>query len=113
LPDDGFYTITNNTTTWGSFGQFWDDMGDNSPDHKGYMMVVNATYNPGLFYVQTVDGLCENTEYYFSADIYNIIVGDNWIKPNVSFLLNGQEVYNTCVIEETHTWETYGLSFVT
>ena len=49
-PNDGSYTITNNTTEWGSFAAIaWANIGDNSDDSNGYMMVVNADYDPGLF----------------------------------------------------------------
>ena len=110
-PNDGFYTITNNTTFWGSFAQNnWDDIQDNSSDRYGYMMVVNASYDPGLFYEKLVDGLCANTEYVFSADIYNLADG---IRPNVSFLLDGEEQYNTGNIPFNHRWITYGFTFTT
>ena len=97
-PVDGSYTITNNTTSWGSFASNWANIGDNSSDPNGYMMVVNASFDPGLFYQQQVDDLCDNTLYVFSADVYNLIIGLNEIKPNVSFLLDGNVVYETISI---------------
>lgn len=109
-PDDGYYTITNNTTNWGSFAVNWANIGDNSPDPNGYMMIVNASFNPGIFYINEVEGLCENTLYVFSADIYNIADG---IQPNVSFLLDGLIVYETGDIPVTNEWETYGFTFKT
>jgi gliding motility-associated-like protein len=114
-PNDGYYSIANNTTPWGSFAyDAWVNTGDNSPDPQGYMMVVNASYTPGLFYLQEVDGLCENTLYVFSADIINLIrPGRNAIKPNVSFLLDGEVYYNTGEIAENGEWNTYGFTFVT
>lgn len=113
-PNDGFYTITNNTTSWGSFASAWVDTGDNSEDPYGYMMVVNASYTPGLFYEQQVDGLCENTFYVFSADVINLInPGNNSLKPNVSFLLDDVVYYNTGSIDEDGRWNTYGFTFTT
>ncbi len=110
-PNDGNYTITNNTTNWGSFaGPNWSDITDNSDDPNGYMMVVNASYEPGLFYEQEVDGLCDNTLYSFSADVYNLADG---IQPNISFLLDGVEVYNTGNIPRNEKWETFGFTFTT
>ena len=41
----------------------WITTSDNSDDPEGYMMVVNATFEPGLFYEETVEGLCENVLY--------------------------------------------------
>ena len=73
-PNDVSFTITNNTTFWGSFAaENWIDITDNSPDPDGYMMVVNASFEPSLFYDQTIEGLCENTLYEFSADLINLI----------------------------------------
>ena len=62
-PEDGYYTITNNTGAWGGLYATWLPIRDNSSDPLGYMMVVNASYSAGIFYEQTVDGLCENTLY--------------------------------------------------
>ena len=112
-PNDGQYTITNDIAQW-SYAFNWLEPQDNSSNPDGYMMVVNASYQPGLFYEQTVDGLCENTTYEFSADIINLIRnGFNAIKPNVSFLIDGQVVFQTGDIPESETWNTYGFSFDT
>lgn len=114
-PFDGFYTITNNTSNWPGLFATWLGIGDNSPDPNGYMMVVNASLQPGLFYEQQVDGLCENTLYQFTADIINLIRSGtpNHIDPNVSFLLDGNEEYATGLVPKTNTWNTYGFTFVT
>ena len=113
-PNDGNYTVTNNTTSWGWFAaDFWANIQDNSSDPNGYMMVVNASYEPGLFYEQLVEGLCENTLYVFTADVYNLITGFDLIKPNISFLLDGQVVYSSGDIPENEAWNTYGFTFTT
>lgn len=114
-PNDGSYVITNNTTNWGGFAtDAWLKIRDNSSDPNGYMMVVNASFEPGLFYEQQVEGLCENTLYVFSADFYNLIPpGENMIRPNVSFLLDGQVVYESGDIPENDQWNTYGFTFTT
>jgi gliding motility-associated-like protein len=112
-PNDGFYTITNNMSLW-AFNFDWLELQDNSPDPNGYMMVVNASFEPGLFYEEEIEGLCDNTLYAFSADIINLIPpGRNIIKPNVSFLLDGNVVYSTGDIPENATWNTYGFTFTT
>ncbi len=113
-PLDGFYTITNNTGVWpGLFGT-WLAIGDNSPDPNGYMMVVNASFAPGLFYEQQVDGLCENTLYSFSADIINLIRPNvNELPPNVSFLIDGTMQFSTGNIPESGQWITHGFTFTT
>ncbi len=113
-PPDGDYTLTNNTGLWGSIFPTWLRIMDNSEDPFGYMMVVNASYQPGLFYEQVIDGLCGNTLYVFSADIINLIkTGNNYIKPNVSFLLDGVEAFTTGDVPEDEKWHTYGFTFTT
>lgn len=113
-PNDGAYTITNDMAGWNSVWFGWLEIEDNSTDPNGYMMVVNASYEPGLFYEQLVEGLCSDISYEFSADVINLIEsGNNYIKPNVSFLIDGVEVYSTGNIEETEQWETHGFTFST
>ena len=114
-PQDGLYTITNNTSTWGSFANtFWINIEDNSSDPNGYMMVINASDLPGVFFEKTIEDLCENTTYQFSADIINLFIpGQNGNLPNVDFLLDGTVQYSTGNIAEDATWNTYGFSFQT
>ena len=112
-PQDGNYTITNNTSSWGSFASNWENIQDNSPDPNGYMMVVNASYDPGLFYEQEVSGLCDNTEFEFSADVYNLILGTQGvIIPNVTFLIDGVVQFETGDVLGG-LWNTYGFTFTT
>ncbi len=113
-PNDGFYTITNDMRQWANTFAGWDAFADNSSDPNGYMMVVNAAFEPGKFYEQTVSGLCENTEYQFTADVRNIIqTGGNLILPNVSFLINDVVQFTTGNVPENQRWNTYGFSFNT
>ncbi len=73
------------------FGGTWHDVAeDHTPsDINGYMMVVNASFNPGDFFVKTVDGLCPNTTYEFAAWIFNVLepfaCRGQGIKPNITF----------------------------
>ncbi|MDX1407248.1 MAG: hypothetical protein R3330_03915, partial [Saprospiraceae bacterium] len=111
--NDGFYTITNNTGAWYRIWPTWLLIRDHSPDPYGYMMVVNASYQPGVFYEQTVTGLCANTTYEFSADVINLIRTDvpGHIRPNVSFLIDGVEYYTTGSIPQDETWKQVGFTF--
>lgn len=79
------------------------------------MMVVNANFDPGLFYLQNITGLCDDVLYEFSADIFNLNAAwaTDRIKGNVSFLINGVEVYNTGDIPRNEKWNTYGFTFST
>ncbi len=113
-PNDGYYCITNNTTPWGIFASnFWIDIEDNGPEPNGYMMVVNATYQPGLFYQKTVE-VCENTVYELSIDIISLIKSQvpNFILPNISFLIDGNVVCETGNIPQDEQWRTVRFSFV-
>ncbi len=114
-PEDGFYTLSNNTGLWPNLYPTWLEIRDNSSDPNGYMMVVNASFTAGLFYEQEVTGLCENTLYEFSADVINLIRINtpNHILPNVSFLINDVEVYSTGEVPQDEVWHTYGFTFTT
>lgn len=109
---DGSYTITNTSTPWdNNWG--WADIPDNSNTATGYMMLVNASFDPGLFYEKTIEGLCENTLYEFSADIFNLHSNLNIIKPNVSFLINDVIQFESGNVPENGMWNTYGFTFTT
>lgn len=114
-PPDGSYIITNNMGRWGGLYPSWLPIGDNSADPQGYMMVVNADFNPGLFYQQTITNLCEATLYEFSADVINVVsrrTGGH-IKPNVSFLLNDSVYLSTGEIPQDEQWHRFGFTFTT
>lgn len=115
-PNDGSYTITNNTSSWGSFAASnWINIDDNSDDPTGYMMVVNASFEPGIFYQKTVT-VCENTNYEFSADVISLNDpnrGSGFIEPNISFLINGIEIYASGDVPVDEEWHTYGFTFTT
>lgn len=114
-PNDGAYTITNNTSPWGWFAaETWINIMDNGPEPNGYMMVVNASYQPGLFYEKTV-AVCENTLYEFSIDVIaiNEPLSGSYIQPNVAFQIDGNTVCETNSIPINKTWYTYRFSFVT
>ncbi len=115
-PNDGTYTITNYTGDWGSFAAFsWINIYDNSPDTNGYMMVVNASPTPGTFYEETVS-VCENTNYEFSCDVISVnwpIFSGSLTEPNISFVIDGVEVFSTGNVPIDSTWHTYGFTVTT
>lgn len=115
-PSDGFYVITNNTggPEWNGRFNSWAAFRDNSNDPNGYMMIVNANFEPGRFYENQVDGLCENTEYQFAADVRNLLLpNSNQLLPNVSFSINGVVQFTTGPVPEDNRWNTYSFSFST
>ena len=68
-PQDGFYTIA--TQTSNCFGNTWHTI---PTDHTGggAFMLVNASFEPGDFFVSTVSDLCPNTTYEFASWIMNV-----------------------------------------
>jgi len=114
-PRDGAFTLTNNTGAWSGLFATWLPLMDQSSDPDGYFMVINADFTPGIIYEQTIEGLCQNTLYAFSADIINLIRRGvtGHIAPNVSFLLNDEELYTTGDIGQTESWNTFGFTFTT
>jgi CHU_C Type IX secretion signal domain len=113
-PNDGFYTLTNNTTPWGSFaGPNWINIEDNGPEPNGYMMVVNASFQPGEFYRNTVS-VCENTKYELSIDVVSVVepaVGPTHIQSDLAFQIDGVTVCETGRIPHDKRWYTYRFSF--
>ncbi|WP_157741027.1 gliding motility-associated C-terminal domain-containing protein [Mucilaginibacter xinganensis] len=124
-PDDGSYTIASHTD--GCFANTWHALGtDHTGNPNGYMMIVNASNNPGLFYTQKADAgqLCPNTTYEFAAYIVNLILpsacGGASTRPNITFSIEtttGEvlKTYNTGDIVPTDDvkWKQYGTFFTT
>ena len=115
-PDDGYYTITGSTS--GCFGNHWHTV---TADHTGHgaFMLVNASYDPGDFFVTTVADLCPNTNYQFAAWLMNVL-NFSGISPNITFSIETTDgtilgQYSTGDIPTTSqpTWKQYGLYFTT
>jgi len=88
-PNDGQYTICNSLTA-NCFGGAWHNVpNDHTGNPNGYMMVVNASYQPSVFFTQSAPALCPGTTYLFSAYILNLIkksgAGPNVSEPNITF----------------------------
>lgn len=123
-PNDGSYTVIKSTTS--CFNNTWHTLTeDHTPnDASGYMMLVNASYNPGDFYVDTVKNLCANTTYEFAAWIMNVLLptscSPNPIQPRLIFNIETTAgtvlgTYSTGNIPSASspTWKQYGLFFTT
>ena len=115
-PDDGFYIITNSTS--GCFNNHWHTV---TQDHTGHgsFMLVNASFNPGDFFLTTVTDLCPNTNYQFAAWLMNVL-NYSGIRPNITFSIidaNNDTLgkYSTGDIPTTPQpeWKQYGLYFTT
>jgi hypothetical protein len=116
VPRDGEYVLTKNTGNLAGLYGSWLRVADNSGTPDGYFMVVNASYSPGIFYEKTIENLCGNTTYEFSADIINLVLKNAnppHSDPNVNFLLNDEVKYGTLDIPKKEKWETFGFTFTT
>jgi gliding motility-associated-like protein len=118
-PTDGFYTITNQTS--GCFGSTWFNVPhDHTGDPNGYFMLINASFNPNDFYVQTVNGLCGNTSYQFAAWVMNVVKEPNELQPKITFSIEKTDgtvlqQYSTGDIPETSSpqWKQFSFYFNT
>jgi gliding motility-associated-like protein len=119
-PSDGYYTIASSTTA--CFGGTWFQvLQDHTGNPNGNMMIINASYQPSIFYTQTVNGLCGNTSYQFAAWVLNLDNTPGQIESNITFsilktdgtVLNS---YTTGPIPEAltqATWEQFAFYFNT
>lgn len=123
-PQDGAYTIA--SSTGGCFGNTWFVLPkDHTPNSvNGYMMLINASYEPSDFYVDTVKGLCASTTYEFAAWLLNLntpsACSGNPILANVTFSIETTtgtvlQQYSSGNIPKTSTptWRQYGFYFST
>jgi len=122
-PNAGIYTVRNNKA--GSFGNSWHNLNsDHTGDPGGYFMLVNASVQPGAFYLDTVTGLCSGTTFEFAAWVANVLrtsaCGGNGITPNLSFSIERTDgtviqTYNTGSIATlaSPVWQQYGFFFTT
>ena len=124
-PDDGQYTIAASVPTCHAIDNSWHPLReDHTPnDENGMMMIVNASFNPSDFYVDTVHGLCSNTTYEFAAWIMNILATGsicytNGTVPNITFSIENTDgsvikQYNTGDIKASivANWQQFGFFF--
>lgn len=116
-PNDGQYTIT--TVTSSCWNGTWHTVAN---DHtgNGAFMLVNASFQPSDFFLATVDGLCPNTSYEFSAWILNVLIPASGIEPNLTFtietatgtILNSFNTGNIQVSAQP-AWQPFGFNFTT
>ncbi len=120
-PDDGFYTVRNQTAN--CFLDSWHVLpADHTGDPGGYFMLVNASYAPSDFYLDTVRGLCRGTTFEFAAWMMNVVKTTacfgKAITPNITFKIETTrgallESLNTGNIPMTNypEWKQYGMLF--
>lgn len=116
-PADGYYSILNYTSGCWPNDVVWHAAPDHTGDANGYYMLINATFQPSDFYIQTINGLCEGTTYQFAAWLLNMcsVTG---ILPNITMtiekadgaVLAKYETGNIPILNPV-TWEQYGFYF--
>ncbi len=118
-PGDGNYAITNYTSGCWPSDVVWHTAHDHSGDPNGYFMLINASYQPSDFYIQTVTGLCEGTQYQFAAWLLNMCSVTGGL-PNITMTIEKTDgsvlkSYGTGDIPIINplTWKQYGFSFST
>lgn len=90
-PSDGQYAIVNSLTgTENCHPTTWHNVSsDHTGNPNGYMMVINASETPNVFFTQSAPTLCPGTTYQFSAYILNLITlqasGYGVSEPNITF----------------------------
>jgi hypothetical protein len=95
---------------------------DHTGDSGGYMLVVNADYNPDQVFNYTINNLCVGTAYQLSAFVANLNKqGSNLILPDVTFEVHAITAGNPLIASRntgnvpepaSMTWTQYGLTFV-
>jgi gliding motility-associated-like protein len=122
-PNDGDYSVVNSTSA--CFSNSWHSISaDHTGNTNGYFMLVNASFQPSAFYVDTVNVLCNNTTYEFAAWVMNMIrastCSNSPIRPNLTFSVertNGTvlQTINTgdMAASAVPTWKQYGFFFTT
>ncbi len=123
-PRDGEYAVRNKTEF--CFDTLWNSVTDHTGDANGYFMLVNASFAPGHFYLDTVRNLCAGSTYEFAAWLVNIskpIVcwgATQYVVPNITFRIERTDgtllqTYTTGDIPATSPtqWKQYGFYFTT
>jgi len=116
-PDDGYYTIANEIVN--CFGDTWHHATDHTGG-GGNFMLVNASFQPGDFFLTTVTDLCPNTTYEFSAWVINVMRPVISIRPNLTFHVEkpdgtvlGSFSTGDIPVTSSPTWNSYGFLFTT
>ena len=122
-PNDGSYTLRSNTTS--CFANSWHSVSaDHTGDPNGYFMLINASFQPSAFYLDTVKGLCAGTTYEFAAWVMNVLkttaCAPNPTQPNLTFTLERTDgtvlqTYNTGTLlsQSNPIWQQFGFYFTT
>jgi gliding motility-associated-like protein len=117
----GNYVVVNNC---GVNGSFWHNSLDHTPnDVNGFMLVFDASVEPGIFFKKRLSGLCGGSKYTFSAWVMNVqIPGDclgQEVRPDILFemrdintgALLGQTSTGPVLLSVSPIWTQFALTF--
>ncbi|HMH24753.1 MAG TPA: gliding motility-associated C-terminal domain-containing protein [Puia sp.] len=123
-PQDGTYTLVNSSSN--CFPPSWHTVSsDHTGNPGGYFMLVNASFQPSDFYLDTVRNLCGGTTYEFAAWVLNMMqpsqnCPNNGIRPNITFSIEttkgvslGNYTTGDIGVTSFTVWNQYGLYFTT
>jgi gliding motility-associated-like protein len=121
-PNDGEYTIAKFTSQ--CFAGSWFTLSnDHTGNTNGQFMLINASVTPNDFYLDTIQGLCSNTNFEFAAWVVNMLTasscGGNGNKPNLTFSIETTTgtvltKYQTGdIASQVGQWKQYGTFFKT
>jgi hypothetical protein len=122
-PQDGHYAITSFTSDC-HYGHWITLAQDHTPgDNNGKLLLVNASYPPGLFFEAPLKGVAPNTRYELGAWLVNVCKPEfecTNIRPNLRFVIvdaNEKELATFSTGEITPTgqvsWLQYSAMFTT
>jgi gliding motility-associated-like protein len=118
-PPDGNYAILHYTSGCFASDVAWHTTTDHTGDSNGFFMLINASYQPSDFYIQTINGLCTGTTYQFAAWLINMCSITGTL-PNITMTIEKTDgtildTYNTSDIPIINpvTWKQYAFNFTT
>jgi uncharacterized repeat protein (TIGR01451 family) len=115
---DGEYGLPSSLP--GTFGSWWHTGVDHTPnDTDGRLMLINASFDEGIFFQRTFTQLVPGADYDFSAWITNANNARSSILPNVAFRVVDPATGAVLAQGETGNisnktslvWERYGVQF--
>jgi Secretion system C-terminal sorting domain len=119
-PEDGFYTVANNTnySSGTPFANTWFDGYDHDYTltgiKNGYQLVVNASYASDIVIDEPISVPCTDHTYQYSAYIRDLDITSGQIPANLEFLVDGIGVYSTGNINAGDgSWHQVGFTFTT
>ena len=103
------YVIVNTTSVLGSG---FISIGDNSTDPNGYMFCMNGDHGNKVILEESISNLCGDISYNFNFDVINLRPSNYpYAVPDINVLVNGNQLYNTGIIQNDEQWQTHTFSF--